>query len=270
MITAKNYAAQAERGLLLFAAHQKACEEDRKFAKVLSETIHNSEHFVIPDDGKVFDDKLKGLAGKRIELPYEAITVEFYLSGKRSSNPGKAIVVATQEDDAIVLFAATGFPGKDIWIPEAYAMRVPKDINITGNRNDKKTCSGVVCPGLLKIVGADESLNNIKTFELCFEELIEALSCKNISTDNYQEASPVNSKRIKKGKLPFYETKMLVIDAHASSSNKAGSGGGSHSSPPQRLRRGHIRRLSKGNIWVNSCVVGDSTKGIISKQYSVI
>lgn len=270
MITAKNYAAQAERGLILFADLPEVHEEDRQFAKSLSEIIHDCTHFVIPDDGEIFDDELKGLEGKRIELPYESITVEFYLSGKWShGEPGKTIIVATDDGDAIIVFAASAFSGTDIWTPTAYAMRVPKDINITGKRSDKMTNSRVVCPGLLEEVGDDESHNHIGSFELCLEELIEALSCKNISTANHQEVSAVNGKRIKEGKLPFYETKMLVIDTHDSSAGKAGKGG-SHASPRQHLRRGHIRRLPNGNIWVNSCVVGNSANGIIRKQYSVV
>ena len=37
----------------------------------------------------------------------------------------------------------------------------------------------------------------------------------------------------------------------------------------QHLRRGHIRRLPGGNIWVNSHLVDDPTKGRIEKQYRV-
>ncbi len=270
MITAKNYAAQAERGLILFAELPEVHEVDREFAKSLSEIIRDSIHFVIPDDGEIFDDELKGLEGKRIELPYESMSIEFYLSGKWSrGETGKAIVVATDDGDGIIVFAASASSGTEVWIPTAYAMRVPKNINMTGKRSDHMTRSRVVCPGLLEEVGSDESHNHIGSFELCLEELIEALSCKNISTANHQEVSVVNGKRIKEGKLPFYETKMLVIDTRASSAGKAGNGG-SHASPRQHLRRGHIRRLPNGNIWVNSCVVGDPTKGSINKHYSVV
>lgn len=270
MITARNYAAQAKRGLMLFAGLPKEHEVDRGFAKYLSEVIHNSTHFVIPDDGEIFDDELKGLRGQRIELPYKSITVEFYSSGKWSGGSRiKIVVAAIDNGDEIIVFGASTDFDLDIWIPSAYSMRVPKDINITGNRGDKLTSSRVVCPGLFEQVGDDESYNHIRSFELCLEELIEALSCKNISTANHQDASPANTKRIKSGKLPIYETKMLVIDTNYSSIGQEG-GSVSHSSPRQHLRRGHIRRLPKGNIWVNSCVVGDASKGVINKSYAVM
>lgn len=44
----------------------------------------------------------------------------------------------------------------------------------------------------------------------------------------------------------------------------------SHASPRQHLRRGHIRRHpTAGNLWVNSCVVGDPSNGVINKSYAV-
>jgi hypothetical protein len=100
-------------------------------------------------------------------------------------------------------------------------------------------------------------------------ELLEALSCRNVSTANHQDASQANARRIKDGKIPIYETKMLVINTQDTLTSKAGIGY-SHASPRQHLRRGHIRRLESGNIWVNSCVVGDPNKGSINKQYSVV
>ncbi|MEO3722889.1 hypothetical protein, partial [Lacticaseibacillus paracasei] len=65
----------------------------------------------------------------------------------------------------------------------------------------------------------------------------------------------------------FYETKCLTIKA----TQKQGTGTrtGTHESPRQHLRRGHIRRLESGNIWVNACVVGSSEKGVIKKSYNV-
>lgn len=109
----------------------------------------------------------------------------------------------------------------------------------------------------------------IKIAALPVFELIEALSCRNVTTANHQEAYKNNAKRIKDGKLPIYETKMLVIDTKATPAEYRGSGG-SHASPRQHLRRGHIRRHpTAGNLWINSCVVGDPSKGVINKSYAV-
>ena len=99
-------------------------------------------------------------------------------------------------------------------------------------------------------------------------ELLEALSCKNVEQTIIQKCdAALNTRRINKGKLPLYEERMLTIKVNA----KQGTGTrtGTHESPRQHLRRGHIRRLETGNIWVNACVVGSSEKGVIKKIYNV-
>jgi len=97
-------------------------------------------------------------------------------------------------------------------------------------------------------------------------ELLEALSCKNIVIDN-AKIPKIGERGAANKNLPFYETKCLTIKA----TQKQGTGTrtGTHQSPRQHLRRGHIRRLESGNIWVNACVVGNSEKGVIKKSYNV-
>lgn len=97
-------------------------------------------------------------------------------------------------------------------------------------------------------------------------ELLEALSCKNVVIDN-AKIPKIGERGAANKNLPFYETKCLTIKA----TQKQGTGTrtGTHESPRQHLRRGHIRRLETGNIWVNACVVGSSEKGVIKKSYNV-
>ena len=99
-------------------------------------------------------------------------------------------------------------------------------------------------------------------------ELLEALTCRNVEQTIIQKCDKaLNARRINKGKLPLYEERILTIKVNA----KQGTGTrtGTHESPRQHLRRGHIRRLESGNIWVNACVVGNSEKGVIKKSYNV-
>lgn len=78
----------------------------------------------------------------------------------------------------------------------------------------------------------------------------------------------MNMKREKKGKQPIFSYKVLVVDPGNTKSVRGG-GKGTHASPRVHLRRGHIRRLPKGNIWVNAAVVGDKSKGMVVKDYAV-
>ena len=103
-----------------------------------------------------------------------------------------------------------------------------------------------------------------------FLEMLEALTCRNVYIELLE---PINKKkndrRIKDGKVPFYETKILVVNSKSKEVDKTHKGG-THASPKQHLRRGHIRRLPKGNIWINNCVVGKIENGFVDKYYNVI
>lgn len=103
-----------------------------------------------------------------------------------------------------------------------------------------------------------------------FVSFICALSCKNTKIEDspIQQSIVKNSLRKSKGKIPFFTHKILTIDPSSSDNNQP-SKGGSHSSPRIHLRRGHIRRLPTKNVWVNSCVVGDKSKGMVSKDYAI-
>lgn len=274
MITARNYAAQAEKGLLLFSKDKRNHPSDRKTAETISEIIHYSTHFALPDDAEIFNDDLKGLYGNYIELPYKAITIEFHLTGKWSQGvKGNALLTATSTDynSDIIIFGAYFYPVMmEYWQPVCYSMSIQKNLFIDNKRNTANMNLKIVCPGIYSIDKIENhDLYMIGSLELSLHEMLEALQCKNVKEGIQQQYSPSNDKRIKQGKLPIYETKILTIDTSYSASGRKEAGSGTHASPRQHLRRGHIRRLPSGNIWINSCVVGDPSKGTIHKQYRV-
>ena len=100
-------------------------------------------------------------------------------------------------------------------------------------------------------------------------EFFEALTCKNVVTAAIQDEDRALSKRrIRKGKVPLLTEHILTIVAPRTVT--VGSPrGGTHASPRQHLRRGHIRRLPKGNVWVQATVVGKAENGLIKKSYKV-
>lgn len=273
--------------------------------------ISSAVHFAIPDGGEIFNDNLKGITGTTIRLPYPIVTVEYFVKkedappakGFNCEHAPKRLVLAIEisgEDASklnessrkhsdtwiAVLGVATREDAPDIWTPDLGIAYIPCEwwdgYGIDGHLDETVGKTGVFAKfaptfktlfnniedgsRAAELIKADSTSNVRAVAEFC-----EALSCKNITTDNHQDASPKNAKRIKDGKLPIYETKMLVVDTKANVSINGEYQGGTHSSPRQHLRRGHIRRHpSAGNIWVQSCVVGDPTKGTINKQYSII
>lgn len=106
--------------------------------------------------------------------------------------------------------------------------------------------------------------------EICGKVLMfmAALRCKNVHTSELHPSQRLNAKRSRSGKCPFFTYKILEISGKDESPR---DGSGSHASPRVHLRRGHIRaHRSAGNIWVNACVVGDKTIGMVSKEYLIL
>lgn len=102
-----------------------------------------------------------------------------------------------------------------------------------------------------------------------------ALSCNNVKVSNSAADSreKLNKKRIKSGKVPFFEYKELQIDGVRLAPGEMQSAGTTDSgrvSPRMHLRRGHIRRLDNGKrTWVNMTVVGAASSGVVAKNYVV-
>lgn len=97
--------------------------------------------------------------------------------------------------------------------------------------------------------------------------LIEIFSCCNVATVEHQPPKFINAKRITKGKVPFFAYRTLHITGDTTEKTDPT---GTHASPRLHLRRGHIRKLPDGRrIWVRATLVGDKSKGLISKDYVV-
>lgn len=76
-----------------------------------------------------------------------------------------------------------------------------------------------------------------------------------------------NKRKIAEGKLPTYDWRTVRIEP---AKERTESKGGTHASPRQHDRRGHIRRLRNGkNVWVKPHKVGDSAKGYVFHDYAV-
>jgi hypothetical protein len=98
---------------------------------------------------------------------------------------------------------------------------------------------------------------------------ISVLNCSNIKVIESPEKKLINNKRKQKGKLPIFTFKTLHIEAGDRAEIKLWKLG-THASPRVHLRRGHIRKLPSGKeVWVQHCTVGDKSKGIVHKDYSL-
>ncbi len=282
MITAKNYTAQVTKELAVLASTpfpDIGNDGGKQKLKSVLNGMNKSIVFSLPDNGIVFDDNYKGIEGDRINLPYPSICIEFdYVQGPYRI---ACVIYAVEAEDEITVYSFT--KNGSVFIPNPYSQTILKQWDTHKEEDSFMSAKPTLCFGLglyndeervAKDPGLkaelDQQMKESQMWILPVLELVEALSCENVYTEPIQKVDPsVNRKRINKGKVPLFETRVLCIKAVGIRSVK-GNGDGTHKSPRMHLRRGHIRRLPTGKkTFVQSCVVRGASNGIINKSYTV-
>jgi hypothetical protein len=262
MITARNYAAQAEKALKELLLEQTGIAHETMHLDISA--VQKAQHFAIPDGALLLNTKGPGILNVKLKLPYPAITIEYYLPKEQY----KMIVIAIEENDEIYCRLML-YSKSHGWL------YIPVGLHIGPN-------DGMVKEGFKSsdsyAKGFEDSYKNIskeivsfyrKAISIPIVEFLEALSCHNVYTEPLAVIDEKkNERRIKQGKVPLYETKILVVDTKPKEVDPNWKGG-SHASPRQHLRRGHIRRYATHNIWINNTIVGKSENGKIDKSYAV-
>jgi hypothetical protein len=289
MITAKNYVAQASRYLesLLDTLIKLELPGDGFRVNHIIGDMKKAVHFAIPDGGFILNTKdFLTLEGIPFRMPYPAITIEF---ASPESAVAKHVLLAVEiPKDNILVQSVIGDAGGEYEIATVIISMVllaggirdwdllPTAILMTDRPKisaDGKLIEYFPFRLLPKLMDAMPNKATIEQYvdmnkshitPLC--EFIAALSCTNVGTETHQEAYRDNTKRIAKGKLPIYETKVLTLNV--TSAKKGGKGGGGSSTPKrQHFRRGHIFKCHGKNTWRNACLVGKNRDGFIDKDY---
>lgn len=324
----KNLAASAE-ATIGKALYNKAFDPiDAAYAKMIKDWLRDAAKFTIPEQGRIFDDELKGLAGESLHLPFPVVvlefdTIEIFEGAEVTSNN---VVIAVQgtagyfydtfkenvelfargfnkaDEDCIFVVAMNRYPhtkyGKGDWFAPYMASIIntrwdgeiqymdgtgtpyvntdPDKIMVKSHvmfalpMYAEKVCKNGIQQGISAKAFIDEVTHAMSYAITSVMEFCEATSCSNVLIDTvHQVDSKTANSRAKKGKLPLYEYKTLYLDL-PNESTKSTPQGGTHSSPRQHLRRGHVRRLASGKkIWVQPCVVGAASNGVIDKAYAI-
>lgn len=199
-----------------------------------------------------------------IKLPYRAITLEYIDTGLNP--PVKTLVLCEQIDDNhITIYNMHNFKEIGEWRIIPYCLVV----NTQNESYLLKECSNMDL-SILSQEAKDGITNQLVVSYYSLLCLIVALNCSNVEQSDCLAPVKLNKKRLASGKLPLFDYKILTLKASQSKSTNNKHGTGNHASPRQHLRRGHIRRLKDRQIWINDCMVGDSKKGIIKKDYNVV
>lgn len=246
----------------------KTADEYYAHAKHVFSLLSASVKVQLPALGRILDDsELRCISeGGEVRLPFPVMALEYSKPIVEDTDAemsySKRIVIAEEREDRIdvseVCYSDSLkrwaiFPA--VWVPRHGAIKKRED----GATVFTVTSSYVEDPS--QEPGFADGISALF-------DLLNALSCKNV----HLEKSPGNaSKQGKKVKtaLPFDDYHFLTVDVPGKSSARGEGFGGSHRSPREHLRRGHIRRLDSGPIWVNACVVNAGIGNKIGKSYLV-
>jgi len=278
-------------------------QSNKKFIEVIDwvcDRAVKAEKFVMPNGGQIFDSGFRALPEK-LNLPFPEIVLEYscvkvqggnvgnglaseILGEDLSHNAPKRIVFAIQKEIGIAIFSLVEMKiplGQYSWMFMPFGALVSKKERFQRLENplseiDKPLIQGVAVTyqdfsGLaIQRHGADwekYAAMDLNDEILSVLSLLEALSCKNVSTEKLPSRK-LNKGAQKRGALSFDEYHVLTRN-RANADSALGFGGGTHRSPREHLRRGHIRRLPQGNVWVNSTVVNPNVGGKINKVYEL-
>ena len=245
--------------------------------------LTNSIHFRLPDNGQLFTwpkgKKLSDIASdycSTLRLPFPLIAIEYAvpnaelreMAPENTYRHDAAIILAFEEGRAegkyIILSPLRRIfvDGRKLWAPENFAVAIATSDNSI--QILPQTEEGGIIGGTSSLAVEDTQASVI-----VFVNFMAALACSNsVAMDAPPPSPKLNAKRRKAGKTPFFTYKILTISGNSPQNSEAG--GGTHGSPRVHLRRGHIRRLPEKTVWVNACVVGDKSKGLIQKDYKVV
>jgi hypothetical protein len=243
----------------------------RATAELALENFKKSELFILPPNGELIGDGLKGLPSN-LRLPFP-ITSMYFLEAPTPYDGNlhlHASIVIVEETDGVGfgiysfgLIGVTKNTGTWRLLPFMSAMGNTIIPTKDGNATKLTTIplDGVeATPEMTAAFGA-----SVQRVTL---ELIEALSCSNVTHEKHARA-----KSTKKGEpLMYDEYRTLVIEIKgAKSAPTNASEGSSGRTPREHLRRGHIHSYHTNNgiikHWINSVIVNAGVGGKITKVY---
>lgn len=247
----------------------KILYENEKLDFDYIEDLKDAVNFTLPEGGFLLNDKLKGLYNHNgLNLPYPKTSISYSVDGVKyvilamqceKNHPIIAVMFQTTEQKKFLLNRVLTAFSSDVELHETKISGVKfNDITLNESSiNDRHeyyySVSAIVSQTIM--------------------ELLEALSCSNVSHEPIPRKKGLSGISAKNMALPMYENRRLVINANRKDSNRKDNGViviGGHASPREHLRRGHIRNLQDGRkIWVNSCVVGAAANGRIDKTYVI-
>ena len=211
---------------------------------------------------------------EKIHLPYPVIALEYEaLKNNRSRNPdqkapsqicSRRLVLAYEAEEYIMVRPVFWYDQHRVWveIPECALPR--KDYLTRGVTNPEDGT-----PSVVYVIAKQDERVSTSDYADEVEALLHTLNvlqCANVRSEQLPPTKP--TEKVKKDALPFDSYHVLTVDLSTRDQNSGESLGGTHRSPREHLRRGHIRRYQSGiKIFVQATVVNAGVGGHVSKDY---
>lgn len=251
-------------------------EEDyNKFDSIIS-MLRNGQKFFLPTNGLLLDiSVVKEEYNDLIKLPYPVCILEF--NGDNSDagknpyhvksdliHPSKFIVILHENDDGeIITNSLFEHDGKFYTSPfESKLVGMDSSSNMI---DFMPSLTFATLEKHMKDVDKSSVMNDLHLDISVATQFMIVVNTKNVTKDKIFPSEKLNKKRCKNGKEPYdsYWVLDILKEEHERVVN-----GGSHASPRQHFRRGHLRRLQNGDVvWVRHCLVGNRNIGVVNKSY---
>lgn len=222
-----------------------------------------SQKFLLPENGFLLPDaELRALDESiPLRLPHPFLALEFTSQLKESDGsciPAKRVVFCREEEDGIYVKPAAYLNSNGFWMVKSDAF-IPNTGYLDRSNPNEVKCFAEYSPGSTPKEGFKSVLVVLG--------FLNAMACSNVYVHSIV---PKKSGKKVKSALPFDTYHVLTIDIPGQTRGQVGIGG-SHRSPREHLRRGHIRQLNGGrSIWVNATVVAaGKCCGIVKKDYAI-
>jgi hypothetical protein len=277
-----NYSRQFAKFILETYAKIKNPDNYQKRLAFRALTLHrNSVKFLLPNGGRpLYDPYLRALDDTvPLRLPFPCIALEYECRGFDNPNSviynattkvlssvdakqltnlcTKRIAYAEEEEEGIYISIAYYSDDQKFWhlLPPVFVEKTNyliKDV-------DKQP---------LIAFRADDSVYTTADY---IDEVSAVLNFLNIMQCSNVKAEVSEPKKANVPKMAFGFDSYRILTIDGPSGVGKGLEGGSHRSPREHLRRGHIRRLGDGRkVWVNAAVVGAGKgAGVVHKDYLI-
>lgn len=212
-----------------------------------------SKKFMLPDGGRLIEDSsLRALdESEPIKLPYDLIACEYAFGTAMAFQPSqnhpsfdRYILFAHDAEETIRFWSAGRNCANGLWVASEMTSIAKTDYLLRDGRE-----VSIRFP-------IEETVDERAAYDIrTLLQLLNALQCSNV---NIERSEAKRSGKKIKAALPFDSYHILTIDTgKTGESASLANGGGSHRSPREHLRRGHIVRPGEGRkpFWRNATVV---------------